>query len=546
MTSRPASPLLLLGFLLLALLLPSASWGACTTIVANTGCDPGSGRWNIDYTPCKSFLKVVENTCRPECQNVVVGAGSRNYDCDIRSIVDCGAGYNNARVEVFYCTTPQEACDSSGGHWNAQTQECEEQATPDFATDSARCENQTQGLGQFKPQYDYTGAYAGGYCDLCDVDMLERRTRALRQSCCDKFKIPIDSLSGCYNSPNNFFSDFTNSVTCMEIMRTETGGYDPSELAAYADACPSQNNNYSSAGGSSSSAGSSSSEGYSASDSTGSPTDWRDSLHKIIVSDSAIRQNTDFIAMCLANPEVFCPSLIPNIQQGGGDTTIVNIAGDTIIVNGGSDSLHLKELERVLGDSLHSLRATARDSLHNIRLLLDSIDGKLDTSFGGDSLGLVAEMLRIFSGWGDSVSAWLGSDSGDIGKALGMHGDTLDGWSDNALDTMSTAFGAAVRGGLDSMGIQDTLNNWLGKFNTDRLGNGDGSTCPNLLTRTYTLQIGGASVQVGSIGGYLCTPVAGMSLTLWTLAVAFLKLSVSIGCFFYLFSIATSGGKESE
>ena len=69
-------------------------------------------------------------------------------------------------------------------------------------------------------------------------------------------------------------------------------------------------------------------------------------------------------------------------------------------------------------------------------------------------------------------------------------------------------------------------------------------------SRHHVLTIGQVSVDVGSLGGQLCTPIAGLNVTLWSVARAFLRFVVAFGCMVWIYcevvGVKTTGGMTNN
>ena len=119
------------------------------------------------------------------------------------------------------------------------------------------------------------------------------------------------------------------------------------------------------------------------------------------------------------------------------------------------------------------------------------------------------------------------------------HEDTSWAKHGSDVDSMVSVTGTNFRAYMDTienMPFNDTLNRWVGMIVDNGKISGSGSNdCPSLLTRHHILTIGQVSVDVGSLGGQLCTPIAGLNVTLWAVARAFLRFVVAFGCMVWIY-----------
>lgn len=109
-----------------------------------------------------------------------------------------------------------------------------------------------------------------------------------------------------------------------------------------------------------------------------------------------------------------------------------------------------------------------------------------------------------------------------------------------------------MRDSIAGGAIGDSVNAWSQAFLNNGVLTGNGSnTCPAALTRgvAFTFPHVG-TIQAGSLGQYLCTPVAGLSVTLWQVARLLMRALVAIACMWWLFrevtGTATGGGSDED
>lgn len=208
------------------------------------------------------------------------------------------------------------------------------------------------------------------------------------------------------------------------------------------------------------------------------------------------------------NPTV---NVQPPVVNVAGDTNIINVevTGDT--ARAGAEILgFLKDTAGIGGyaDQFESDRShweNVADSVKNaVRLFLDSMN-TLDTSWakhGEDVDSALSSNLVTFRAYMDTIRN-------------SPFNDTLDAWA-NALSNTGPVSGAGS------------------------------NSCPAVLTRGYTLTIGRVSVQTEGLGKYLCTPIAGQSLTLWALARTMLRFMVAFGCMLWIYKAVTGTETNEE
>lgn len=217
----------------------------------------------------------------------------------------------------------------------------------------------------------------------------------------------------------------------------------------------------------------------------------------IFSNTNKIANNTDNIKKGVNN----IANKLDSIKDRPRDTTIVNVAGDTINITGDTNIINIP----------------------------------IDSSIGEpwDTSGGLAGML---TGAFDSTFTGL---------------DTLPNWDTihrGSVDSIGRGITAVWDSGAGKF-YKDTLGKWMssGIQNSTLSGTGSNS-CPAFLTSSYVINIGSISVDLTrnvKLGQYLCTPVFG-GRTGWELGRTLLRIIVAIGCMFFLFRCATGtiGGEE--
>lgn len=217
----------------------------------------------------------------------------------------------------------------------------------------------------------------------------------------------------------------------------------------------------------------------------------------IFSNTNKIANNTNKIANNTNNIK----DALNEIKNKPRDTTIVNVAGDTINITGDTNIINIP--------------------------IDSSIGEPWDTSGG-----LVGMMTGAF----DSTFTGL---------------DTLPNWDTihrGSVDSIGRGITAVWDSGAGKF-YKDTLGKWMssGIQNSTLSGTGSNS-CPAFLTSSYVINIGSISVDLTrnvKLGQYLCTPVFG-GRTGWELGRTLLRIIVAIGCMFFLFKCATGtlGGED--
>lgn len=154
------------------------------------------------------------------------------------------------------------------------------------------------------------------------------------------------------------------------------------------------------------------------------------------------------------------------------------------------------------------------------------------------------------------------ADTAGSGAALQSRLDKIDSavsatdvpdMSDSIAPTLQGIRGevAAMRDSITGGVMGDSVNAWRNAFLNNGVLTGNGSnTCPAALTRqvSFTFPPVG-TIQAGTLGSYLCTPITGFSVTLWQVARMLLRAMVAVGCMWWLFKEVTgttSGGSNDD
>lgn len=185
---------------------------------------------------------------------------------------------------------------------------------------------------------------------------------------------------------------------------------------------------------------------------------------------------------------------LDNIANRPRDTTIVNVGGDTIIVQGDTTIVNFP---------------------------IDSTIGEPWDTSGG----LIADMKAVFD------SAIAGNDT--LPNWDTIHRGSVDSIGGSMVTTFDSGAGKFYK---------DTLNGWINNGLQNSVLSGTGSNnCPAFLMSSYPMTIGNITfdlTQNVKLGQYLCQPVIG-GRSGWEIGRTILRIIVSIGCMFFLFKCAT-------
>ena len=214
------------------------------------------------------------------------------------------------------------------------------------------------------------------------------------------------------------------------------------------------------------------------------------------------------------NPQI---NVNPPTVNVGGDTIIVNVGGDTTILNADTAKAPaeiLGFLQGVFGDSAGNYNP---DDTAGSGVQIEGVLNKIDS--------LVGEGMPVMNS--DSVS--------------------------NAMGDLKNNGLGAIRDTIGNSAISDSMTAWGQKITDNGYITGQGSdNCPEILTRTWQVNFpigtGGANVNIGPLGVYLCKPVAGMGITFWALCRVILRAMVAIACMIWLYKsvLGIDGGSNDE
>ena len=192
---------------------------------------------------------------------------------------------------------------------------------------------------------------------------------------------------------------------------------------------------------------------------------------------------------------------------------------------------------------------------------VSGIQSRQDRQYSADT-SYQSHMLAALAGFtGDSV-AGNPSDTAGSGAALQGQLDRIDSavgafdvpdMSDSIAPTLQGIRGevAAMRDSIANGAMGDSVDAWTNAFLNNGVLTGSGSnTCPAPLTRqvSFTFPHVG-TINAGTLGRYLCSPIAGFSVTLWQVARMLLRALVAIGCMWWLFKEVTgttTGGQNDD
>lgn len=481
-----------------------------------------------------------------------------------------------------YCNTQAEAdslnCVNAGNSWvNGSCQEPSKNDTTTYNDLVNRCENKAKGIANYR--YNDKGNVVG-YCDVCQTDENGTPTNPIwnqevqnhKDFCCSIGASPLGDWScnsqkyGCYGKNCDWESIGLGSAdlkqgTCGIVVSNSTpAGCDVKDSINLDDLLNSSDSSEDTTQIGSSTSGDPIQDGLES---------ILDSLHKIIVIDSTHR-SIDSVSM------TYLWRINDVLENWERDTTIVNVAGDTIInnvnVNQSQVVTAVNDLERVLNsnalkdsartDSTHKLLDGILNALKGDTLSgngLDTIQGQLDSLLGfyGDTTGAVAAGDTAgFMGGLDSIGKWL-KDSTFIGSIFGSGDgalcDTTKGEKcaslGGSLDSAKSSYGLTAKALKDTLNglVGDSLARWENAFTNNGVISGSGSaSCPAVLSKNYEVVIKNNVKFSYNLGKYLCYDV-GLGITLWALARVLLRAMVAISCMWWLYRAVTGvdgGGND--
>lgn len=193
---------------------------------------------------------------------------------------------------------------------------------------------------------------------------------------------------------------------------------------------------------------------------------------------------------------------------------------------------------------------------------VQGIENRQDRQFSSDT-AYQRRVLDALGGIGDTSGAGNPNDTAGSGAALQARLDAIDSavsgfdvpdMGDSVAPTLQAIRGdvRAMRDSIAGGAIGDSVTAWRNAFLNNGVLAGDGSnTCPPVLTRQveFTFPHVG-TIQAGTLGRYLCAPIAGFSVTLWQVARMLLRAMVAIGCMWWLFKevtgTTTGGGNDDD
>lgn len=192
---------------------------------------------------------------------------------------------------------------------------------------------------------------------------------------------------------------------------------------------------------------------------------------------------------------------------------------------------------------------------------VQGIENRQDRQFANDT-SYQRRVLEALGALGDTSGVGNPSDTAGSGAALQGQLDRIDSavgafdvpdMGDSIAPTLAGIRGevAAMRDSIARGAMGDSVDAWTDAFlNNGVLTGGGSNTCPAPLTRqvAFTFPHVG-TIQAGTLGRYLCTPIAGFSVTLWQVARMLLRALVAIGCMWWLFKEVTgttTGGQNDD
>lgn len=530
-------------FVLALLLFCAHAWGACR-YVDRTG-------YFIDYAcydtrPSTSYLQ--DNACYltsgGTTRNIGLACTSVEYPVALSCEKNCNAQRHGAPNIKGYCCSTQAEVDSVNCVINPTAEGCivETDTTIFYCKNEYSLEKQTWRSYIFKcdcksANGEITGCYGKQNVDVasdctpyksfdgdCSQNGYENGANAAKDSTGANADCWAVIGSTCHMrdkaSGNTFRCECDGS--CQVALRNLLAGNadcenpypqpqqnDTLHIGSSASSSPSSSGGGSSPSSSEGSSEPSSSEGGISSSSLYDP--WSPLLEDI----KANTQGANNYLNNIQNNTETANSLLQAIVNKDWNPTInvqppvVNVAGDTNIIN-----------VEVTGDT-----ATAPAKIYDFLRDTSGIDGYAD-QFDDENAEWIARADSIRAAVGVFLDSMAVEDTSWI-----KHGEDVD----SAL-AQSVALRRAYMDTIRNSVFNDTIQEWTNKIVNNGVITGEGSNaCPSLLTRHHTLTIGNVTTDVGSLGGVLCEPIAGLNVTIWALARTFLRFMVAFGCMCWLY-----------
>ena len=523
----------IVAVLILVLLGAVDGWGSC-------GAENCKYATTLSNSACQSLL----NTCESYLNG--------SYSCLTKCLT-----YNAWNKNPCYVTcTDKASADSLICVLNPSAEGCDDggKAEATARRDSLKRECEEQGGVSYHNIFQSAdGKWGnGGGCDECPkkedgtykVYSMENLRQMQKEECCvqgqapEEFKCNYDPVTGYSN---------TNANRCLATSEVVVKDGEPFVRGCEEDTP--QDTTSSGGGG-----GDTPPDTTSTGDSTGTGEDWeydyRDSLHKMLQMDTILWGVQKNIAQTLED-----------IRNKPRDTTIVNVAGDTIIVK--PADVHFNPTIQgdtiiVNNDSLAGAIQALAEAMANMRGDSSGVysDSALMAAIWGDTAG---HSLGDTSGWGDSLG-WLQGKIDSLGLGAGAYGecDTTGGKTCDeqyiGKDGLATATGK-YRGlakdlrdsVLENGPVHDSVQAWSNLFKSEKLSGGGSNTCPTILTKTWNVDFKLTQVEIGPLGKYVCSPIMG-SITPWQVGRTLLRALVAIACMWWLFrqAMGVSGGSSDE
>lgn len=565
------------------------SWAACKT----TGYGPDNGSYYSGSSceeklangniVCKQFLHCTSSST---CQ---YGNGyfyDRAWNCSLQ-----GWGGTRAR-DCLVCDTKAEAdslnCVNAGSSWKdgqcKQDDGTREKAEAERDSLYKACTDEHAG-----PRYSIAcdsegqNCYVTGYCNYCNKDengnyASDRAKKGIKEAsedCCITEK---------HAPPTSFKCDNSTAMNPAQLGGKSILSWDNCNTLAGVDVSTgviSGCEDYvvtssSGEGGSESSSSEVPRSCSSVSDAevgqvlVNGLDDIKDTLHKMLQMDTILSQNDTMLHNDLW-------SIVKELQQDKKDTFVVNVQGDTIIVNPPDVNFH----PTIQGDTI-IVNNEGIDSLRNDLKRGDSLSGIRWDSLFSAIRGLVGNDSGSAVGYNDSnliailtASDTTGADTAGKGETLDSLRGVLDGMDSgkvegNIFNSCDTTGGKTCdtqyigQGGLDSAvqgygqtirvygdsirngQVGDSLNAWIDGLKSDKLQGGGSASCPSVLTRTWNVPIGNiTSVELGPLGRYMCADILG-GITPWAFIRIMLRAVTAIICMWWLFHQATGTGGGND
>lgn len=597
--------------MLFVLLTNVSGWGACyqwgqATVRCSGGMESCSG-CSINYQGVASVsgrgsgcygTGTVTLNC-PNGQNGFFHVDSAKYT---RS---CG-GSDYSATGYFYITVCDTKCqaDSLKGCneneiWKSDSCKCVPKPEPEADSSFTICTEDVRNGTPYATIYGVTCHYKNGVVQTCCGVPAGSISGTGYQSHCPQLRSVRGSCdnNGVPNGPSNptagkqvpdlpnsqcyavvgytcYMRDYTSGNTyscecdgdCQEAYRQQMQGYGCRN--PYPQPQPSSSGSGGGGGESSpSSSGSeppssSGSEPPSSSGSGGGDKDYTEQLNQIIANTQGTMNNTADISQWTQTTMNNTTDIKNNLTEIGIDVSHIRTNTENTATNTAQVATNTNNIDNKLSITNSLLQQLNNKNWSPNINITDTNIVNVDNEviLNNDTSKAPSEILQLMkdgqpnqgdtAGFGAQIDGIMGKIDSLVGDGMPtMNSDSVS----NAMNGLKTNGLGAIRDTLNNSAVSDSMDAWGLKITDNGYITGQGSdNCPEILTRTWQIRFpigtGGADVNIGPLGVYLCKPVAGMGITFWALCRVILRAMVAIACMIWLYKsvLGIDGGSNEE